>query len=230
MEKADEDMISNTLVWILAKIMTFLAASENTDHGPAPPEDKTTQLSSNDQGPPLARSTDRYVEWHKLRGCVKDWFEKLPYTFRPCVRVPRPRREGGASPSRTSLFSEIYFSIPMCAASIQHYHFACILLLLNQPSESRQGQSIGERLQRYRQISDEVDHHAREVCGIGLANPPGAVRIHMLQPSYLAGLCLGHHEERQSILDLLRGIEAELGWVTGYRVDQLQAEWNWRDG
>jgi hypothetical protein len=61
---------------------------------------------------------------------------------------------------------------------------------------------------------------------LGLIGPEGAVRIHMLQPLYLVGLCLAHREERQTILGLLRGIEAELGWVTSYRVEQLQADWN----
>lgn len=124
----------------------------------------------------------------------------------------------------SSPFPEIYFSIPMCAASIQHYHFACILLLLNQPNESLPSQSIGERLRGYRQISKEVDRHVRAICGIALANPPGAVRIHMLQSLYLAGLCLGRREEQQIIVDLLRGIEAELGWLTAYQVHQLKTE------
>lgn len=118
----------------------------------------------------------------------------------------------------------------MCAASVQHYHFARILLLLNQPVERLQGQSIADRLRRYRRISEEVDHHAREIFGIALASPPGEVQIRMLQPLFLSGLCLEHHEERETILMLSRGIEAELGWTTSYRVDRLQGDWSRQNG
>ena len=229
MEISNEDMISNTLVWMLARIMNFLAAGGNVNLH-LTPQDTPTQLSSDQQDQPIARPPDRYAEWDKLRRGVNEWFQKLPCTFRPCARINRPPPTRDGAGSGPSFFFEIYFSIPMYAASIQHYHFACIILLLNQPTESLQGQTIGDRLRRYRQISEKVDHHAREICGIALANPPGAVRIHMLQPLYLAGFCLEHREERQTISDLLRGIEADLGWVTGYRVDQLKTDWNWDNG
>ena len=47
----------------------------------------------------------------------------------------------------------------------------------------------------------------------------------MTQPLYVAGQCLTHHRERKVIIDLLRGIEVELGWATQYRVQQLEKEW-----
>jgi hypothetical protein len=43
----------------------------------------------------------------------------------------------------------------MCAASIQHYRFSGILLLLNQPTDSLQGQCIGDRLRQYPQVSEK---------------------------------------------------------------------------
>jgi len=62
-------------------------------------------------------------------------------------------------------------------------------------------------------------------------NPsPGAVRIHMLQPLCLSGLCLEHREERETILKLLRRIEAELGWTTSHRVDRIQVDWSQENG
>jgi hypothetical protein len=229
METANEDVISNTLVWMLARIMNFLAAGENRDRILAL-ADMPTHLLSAQQDSAIARLTDRYAEWDELQCGVMDWFEKLPCTFRPCARVSRPTPEHDGSVSGPPLFSEIYFSVPMCAASVQHYHFARILLLLHQPLERLQGQSITDRFRRYRHISEEVGHHAREICGIALANPPGPVRIHMLQPLYLSGLCLEHRMERETILKLLRGIEAELGWTATYRVERLQADWSRQRG
>jgi hypothetical protein len=52
----------------------------------------------------------------------------------------------------------------------------------------------------------------------------------MLQPLYLSGLCLEHREERETILKLLRGIEAELGWTTSHRVDRIQVDWSQENG
>lgn len=214
---------------MLARIVNFLASGENPDCI-LTLANMSIHLSSDRQDQAIARLTDRYAEWDELRCGAMDWFEKLPYTFRPCARVSWPPSEHDGSVSGLPLFSEICFSILMCAASVQHYHFARILLLLHQPVARLQGHNIADRLRRYRHISEEVDHHAREICGIALANSPGAVRIHMLQPLYLSGLCLEHREERETILKLLRGIEAELGWTTSHRVDRIQADWSRENG
>jgi hypothetical protein len=40
------------------------------------------------------------------------------------------------------------------------------------------------------------------------------------------GQCLETPDEHQIILNLLRGVEAELGWATEYIVTKLEASWN----
>jgi hypothetical protein len=203
---------------MLARIMNFLAAGESPDHI-LTLTDMSIHLSSDQQDQAIARPTDRYAEWGELRYSVMDWFEKLPYTFRPCARVNRPPSEHDGSVSGLPLFSEIYFSIPMCAASVQHYHFAQILLLLHQPVVRLPGH-----------ISEEVDHHAREICGIALANPQGRSGSTFCShcTSQVCAWNIARSEE--TILKLLRGIEAELGWTTNYRVDRLQADWSRKNG
>lgn len=53
------------------------------------------------------------------------------------------------------------------------------------------------------------------------------MRIHALQPLYVAGQCLTGEGERRVVLDLLRGVERETGWCTEYRVRGLKGEWGW---
>jgi hypothetical protein len=105
---------------------------------------------------------------------------------------------------------------------------ARIILLINKPHESTARRStLSNRLTSYRSIELEVRHHSQEICGIALARPEGSVRIHQVQPLFVAGQCLVDNRERRIILDLLRSIESDLGWATDYRVQQLLKEWDW---
>jgi hypothetical protein len=44
---------------------------------------------------------------------------------------------------------------------------------------------------------------------------------------FVSGQCLMEPRERRTIIGLLRGIEADTGWATEYRVKQLLREWGW---
>lgn len=62
-----------------------------------------------------------------------------------------------------------------------------------------------------------------------MARPDSSVRIHSLQPLFVSGQCLTDAKERRLIVRLLRDVESDLGWATGYRVKQLLKEWGWND-
>jgi hypothetical protein len=194
-----EDMLSNKLVWILSKLMNQLATE------------------SKEQG-------DKAATWVSLERELERWFQSLPDTFSPAGRFEPDSKS--ADPTR-SLFAESFYSIPLCAVTMQHYHFAQVMLLLHKPREN--SNSVRDQLRRYREIPDRIAYHCKEICAIALGRPPGYVRIHMLQPLFIAGQCLESADERNIILDLLRGIERDLGWATQYRVRELLAEWNWED-
>ena len=53
------------------------------------------------------------------------------------------------------------------------------------------------------------------------------MRVHQTQPLFVAGQCLSQSHERQVVLELLRGIETDLGWATENRVQKLLNEWGW---
>jgi hypothetical protein len=216
-----EDLISNCLVWIISKIVNFISSGDNfhlTDNRP--------------MAGPLGVSQQALIErWYRLESELDAWYSGVPETFRPCARMDpsklthhRPANEN----EDISTLQEIWFSLPMCASTMQHYHMARILLLINKPHESTSRRStITLRLQSYRSIEAEIAFHSREIVGIGLSRPDGSVRINSLQPLFVAGQCLTDSRERRTTVRLLRSIESDLGWATEYRVQQLLKEWGW---
>ncbi|KAJ5145708.1 transcriptional regulator family: Fungal Specific TF [Penicillium bovifimosum] len=216
-----EDLISNGLVWILSKIVNFVSSGDNM------------QLSDNRSVPgPLGVSQQALLErWHRLESELDVWYNGVPETFRPCARVDAFKTKHHRPVNEIediSTLQEIWYSLPMCASAMQHYHMARILLLINKPHESTSGRStIALRLQSYRSIEAEIAFHSREIVGIGLSRPDGSVRINSLQPLFVSGQCLTDPRERRTTVRLLRSIESDLGWATEYRVQQLLKEWAW---
>lgn len=215
-----EDMISNALVWLISKIINYLAMVDSTDMGFS--QDKSpTGLYGVKQLTLLER-------WRELERELDVWYNGLPVTFSPSARLPPI--SNGSVPINSSrvVFSEIWYSIPMCASTMQSYHMARILLLLNKPHESTARRtSVANRLTSYRAIDAEVRHHSHEICGIALGRPEGSVRIHQVQPLFVAGQCMQDNRERRIVLDILRSIETDLGWATDYRVKELVKDWKW---
>lgn len=217
-----EDTICNALIWILSKIVNFISSGDNLN---------SNHHRSVDSGP-LGVSQQMLLErWYRLEAELDAWFNGLPDTFKPCARIePSQARHYYPAEEAKDLttLQEVWHSIPMCASTMQHYHMARILLLINKPHESTSRRStITLRLQSYRSIETEISYHSREIVGIGLARPDGSVRIHSLQPLFVAGQCLTDPRERRVTIRLLRAIEADLGWATEYRVQQLLKEWGW---
>ncbi|PLB46035.1 hypothetical protein P170DRAFT_258796 [Aspergillus steynii IBT 23096] len=218
-ETMREDLIGNGLIWILSKIVNYISAGDHLhlDNG------------SVDSGP-LAISQQVLLErWYRLETELDVWYNGLPDTFRPCARL-QSRAKDSTTGNDLSSLCEIWYSIPVCASAMQHYHMARILLLINKPHESTSRRStITDRLNSYRSIENEIRFHSREIVGISMGRPTGAVRINSLQPLFVSGQCLTEPAERRTALQLLRGIETDLGWATEYRVNQLLREWGWNE-
>ncbi|GMF70022.1 unnamed protein product [Aspergillus oryzae] len=213
-----EDLIGNGLIWILSKIINFISSGDNLQLGSGPVNTG-----------PLGISQQVLLErWYRLETELDVWYNGLPDTFRPCARLEHPLQKDGDGDGDGCALSEIWYSIPVCSSAMQHYHMARILLLINKPHESTSRRStITNRLNSYRSIESEIRFHSREIVGISMAHPEGSVRINSLQPLFVSGQCLTEPREREMVLQLLRGIEFDLGWATGYRVKQLLREWGW---
>ncbi|PTU17822.1 hypothetical protein P175DRAFT_0512028 [Aspergillus ochraceoroseus IBT 24754] len=218
-----EDLISNALVWILSKIVNFV----NTNGGP-----QLSHPGAVNAGP-LGVSEQAAVErWYRLEAELDVWYNGLPDSFHPCARIgpPQSANQHGGDAEDASALTEIWYSLHMCSSAMQHYHMARILLLINKPHEStaRRG-TITNRLSSYRSIESDIRFHGREIVGIAMACPAGSARINSLQPLFVSGQCLIESRERRMVLRMLRDIEAELGWATEYRVQQLLREWGWEE-
>jgi hypothetical protein len=117
--------------------------------------------------------------------------------------------------------------LPLAAATIQSYHQAKILLLANEPQESTALRStVSARLRSYRHALAEVIYHAREICGISLANSStDSFRVNSVQALFVAGQVFQDENEQNAVLELLSGIERDIGWTTRFHIDKLKDEW-----
>jgi hypothetical protein len=214
-------------MWIICRIVNFLSSSGKSKISQSQqsfisgaPSSETTNTSETEDR--RKQNTKR----NELCKALDSWINAIPATFTPCARIDNPQNSYMGAQLPTMPFPEVYFSIPACAASIQFYHFARILLLLDELQDDSPNQSsTSNRLRHYREVSRKINSHCREICAIAVGRPPGSVRIHMPQPLFLAGQCLEDVEERKCVVELLREIERDTGWATEYRAKQLLAEW-----
>jgi hypothetical protein len=216
-----EDMISNALIWLMSKLINYLASGDSVDH--VYPQDRSSPIGF------IGINQMHLLErWKELEIELDIWYQGLPETFTPCARL-LPVTDGSLPPdSPRNIFAETWYSIPMCASTIQTYHMARILHLINRPHESTMRQTtLTRRITSYRSIDVAIRDHSHQICSIALGRPEGSVRIHQVQPLFVAGQCMTGSRERRVVLDLLRGIESDLGWATEYRVQQLLKEWDW---
>lgn len=225
---SQEDQTANGLIWLNTKVINFLARSKQIQlaqwTGSPPTASPESRSASPGAGKLPYPDTDT---WLKLCFEFQTWFENLPETFRASVRIERPKDLSRSADGIHLPFPEIFHGLTTCAAAMQHYHFGRIALLLNRPADEISAPSTAfDRLQGYREVTKEVEFRSREVCGIALGRPQGGVRIFMVPLLVAVGQCLESAEEHQIIVDLLRGVEADLGWATDHAIRKLQDSWS----
>ncbi|KPM42092.1 hypothetical protein AK830_g4457 [Neonectria ditissima] len=217
----EEDKRANEMIWLLSNIMNHLTKGDSLV-----PEDYTRPAK---ERCPVGVTQEQLLEkWTALDTGLRDWLSRLPPSFTPSARTSLIR-QGVDSRDGDDCFvhlEQIWYDIPLCAAAMLSYHMARILLLVNRPQESTAiRSSITARLRCYEYTQQESTRHAREICGISLANPPDAVLLHSLEPLYVAGQALRSLSERSMVVRLFRDIQKNIGWSTSYHVTNLQCEW-----
>ncbi|KAE8148903.1 hypothetical protein BDV25DRAFT_157310 [Aspergillus avenaceus] len=225
---SQEDLAANSLIWLVTKVINFLAESKKsqweqlTGHAPSEPSTPSPPATS-------ATSYPSTSTWLKLSFDFQTWMEGLPETFRPCLRLDHPKDLSKMPEISYMPFPEIFYSLTSCAATMQQYHFGRLALSLNRPPDAVSGPSTAfDRLQGYRELMKETDYRCREICGIALGRPKNAARVCTVPILFAVGQCFENPEERQIVVGLLRGIEADLGWETSFRVEKLHALWDQR--
>lgn len=223
-----DDGISNAFVWLLAKLVNFIAAGD----------DMPTEMSPLGLG---VRQQELLEYWDGLDAQFTAWYEGLPNSFHAtavCLSED------------SSSIEEKWFPRPMCASTMQWWHFARIQLLHNKPHVSTAaplfrnrpslgrtapGVSLAARHASYVSILQQSRDHAKDIVAIGLGRSDEGTRVHSVQPLWTAGLVLGLPEDgnvseettmwRRNIVLQLRGIERDMGWASEYRVRELLELW-----
>lgn len=93
----------------------------------------------------------RIEQGEKLFQALEDWYRMLPSSFHPIYTLP---------PNENTLFTPIWVHPPSFAAAIQMFHFARIVVLINQPSMG--GMNAFRQRQRF------LDESVETVCGIAV--------------------------------------------------------------
>ncbi len=232
-----DDTVSNALVWLLMKLVNFIAAGDGVPN----------EISPLGLG---MRQEELLEYWEKLDSQLQAWHDGLPDSFHPtAIRPAYSEME----------IKENWYPRPMCASSAQWWHFARIQLLHNKPHITTAapithgrlglggpvpGTSLAARHASYTTILNKSREHAKEIIAVGLGRSDEGARVNTVQPLWTAGLVLGGsaHEHvsdqtwmwRRSVVSLLRGTERDLGWASEYRVQSLLELWglpaNWEEG
>lgn len=212
----DDGAVGNALVWLMSKLINFMAAADGVP----------TDVGMGWAGIPQSTLLDY---WYLLRTQFQTWYDTLPATFKPISRMEPALAPGQLLRGENeALFPEVWYNIPMCASTMQAYHMSQILLFMNKPHESTQGRStVCARLNSYQSVLAACQKHSREIVGISLAHTDEVIRVYSVQALFTAGQCLGGAQERQVVLNLLRDVETDTGYVTGYRARQLTEQWQW---
>ncbi|EME87357.1 uncharacterized protein MYCFIDRAFT_97003, partial [Pseudocercospora fijiensis CIRAD86] len=213
-----DDMIGNALVWLVMKLVNFIAAGNEVQEDISP-------LGLD------VRQRELLEHWESLEQQLHVWHEGLPDGFRP-VAIRR---------SALECETEYWIPRPMCASTMQWYNFAKIQLLHNKPHLSTAtpltgvlgssapgtpGTSLAARHASDASILQQSRAHAKAIIAISNGRSDEGTRIHSVQPMWTAGL-VSHEAEtwRKAIVDLLRGLERDMGWASEYRVQSLLQLW-----
>lgn len=95
----------------------------------------------------------RIDQGDKLLHALEDWYRILPPAFQPIYTVPAPELD---------VFTPIWIHPPPYAAAIMMFHFARIVVLINQPSKG----GMHEFRQRQRCLDESVE----TICGIAMTD------------------------------------------------------------
>lgn len=215
-EPMPDMMICNALVWLNMRVGNYIA-------------DCRDRVSADKLAP----------TWYTLCRNLDAWLEGLPASFMHTQRDAAD--EMG--------ICRTWYERPMHASTMQWYYFARLQLICHRPQlvDSDGGMSTSFPLSfEAPLLSEPTDFadalvNAKELIGVALVAQDEGVRVHSVQPLYVAGKILGvvppevQIRQPQSmseirglrmyIRELLVGIEEGTGWATGYRVEQLIEQW-----
>jgi hypothetical protein len=169
------------------------------------------------------RSTDcncHADSWTNVHEEVDLWVNALPPSFQPDTLL----HDCNASPVADLSLSNIWFANDTCALAVLYYHMAKILLLLHKPTAAVE--TPLDWLRSYRALQPKLVRHSKELLTIALGTSDDVVRMHLVQPIYVASRCLDLEDDQRTSIKMLESLETDLGIATGYRIQALIREWD----
>jgi len=152
------------------------------------------------------------ARWRALFRLLEDWYENRPQAMCPLMSCSL------ATEDTHQPFPLILYTNPEAINGNQLYHASALLMLQEKPKDVHLSRA-------HRSIL----WHARQVCGIAMSNCHHGAWINALQPLWIAGKLMSHSSEHRAILGLLSRIEAESGWATAWRMQDLRDYWGPED-
>jgi hypothetical protein len=230
-----DDKISNALIWLLMKLVNYIASGD--------------EMPASLLG---VRQQDLLNYWHELESQFKNWYDGLPPSFR-AIALGTDAASGLEErwfprPMCASAMQSYHFARVQLLHNKPHIStgspFSSRPTLVGRRASSSAGSrsevhtpgsSLAARHASYASILQQSRFHAKEIVAISLGRMDEGTRIHSVQPLWTAGLVLGAMGDdgvsaeteswRRTIVDLLRGVEKDMGWASEYRVRNLLELW-----
>lgn len=206
-----DSLALHSILRLMSKLVSFISKAHlpSADHMPTPP------APSNDV---------KRLAWERLNQDFDAWSALLPPSYTADV-VTQINTVTHATSYASEIFAtEQWFANDACAVGHMYYHTAKIILLTRKPILSDE-ETTTDWLLVYRSMHRQMAGHAREIISVALGSANDAVRMHMLQPLYVAGRCLSREGDQGALVKLLKDLENDLGIATSYRVTALYEEW-----
>ena len=212
-EMSRDKSLLHMLLWILCRLADLLASKQRV----AP---STTSPASTVSGHTWISS----VSWSEVNSDVDNLYD----ASRPLLHPDTIVESEDAVPDGPA--STCWFLSSTLALAAIYLHMTKIPLLSSMPSGpfaamSTSPSSAPDWISAYRKLHHQMTSHAKQIVSIALGSPPVAVKLHLLQPLYVAGRCLTEIHDQDELLLFLGLMEKELGMATGYRVQDLLREW-----
>lgn len=168
------------------------------------------------------------IDWEEINIDVERLYAAVRHLLEP--DIIDVAEDMGTRASVNTPLEKAWFLSSTSAMAATYFHMAKILLLKSMPGDLFAAMSASpggapDWSVAYPKLHQQMASHARRILAIALGSPPIAVRLHMLQPLYVAGRCLSDVHHQDVLLDVLRGMEVKMGMATGYRVKDLLREW-----
>lgn len=218
-----EGMVLRMLTWLLCRITNHIASKTRPNIAVQSP------VSSFD-GPTDRSDQSPSKDWEGINHDLGLLHSATRSTALLDPDTSQPLSEKDGDSSSGTFVEEAWYSSGTSAMAAMLLHAAKILLLSCMPSDMLPGMSptqggAPDWISAYRILQQGMVAHAKAVFAIAIGTSHAVVKLHSLQPLYIAGRCLTNQRDQRRLVGLLVDLENKMGVASSYRVQDLLREW-----